>query len=301
MAARIFLDKQGALRHWVRLSIALPTVLLTAWLVPLAMTRLFQWLFPVWGVTAETVKRAPGWAQVLYGGWAYLNGALQGAAMALAAWLLGPALRARMRMGKGLGKGLLAGTAAAFTLILVFRLLDVMRFGGALSRPAFSWLTPLVTLYMVSQALGAAMAVLLLGELLSGWHRLAAIAGCGLLYALLFGRWTPVGFATGALFGASMFLMREKNGGVAPAFGFLAAFSIFTVAVFGMPPWQQGALYETYPVSKPWLTGGADGPWSGIMMLAMLAALTWVLALQNRKMKAAPPPLPARPGRVGEN
>ena len=300
-AARLFLDKQGALHRWARLVIALLTVLLSAWLVPLLMTKLFQWLFPVWGVTAETVGRAPSWAQLLYGGWAYLNGTLQGAAMALAAWLLGPALGARVRAGKGLSAGLLAGAAAAFALVLIFRLLDVMRFGGALSRPAFSLLTPLVMLYMVSQALSVALVVLLLGEILSGWHRLAAILGCALLYALLFGRWTPVGLASGALFGASIWLAREKKGGFAPAFGFLTMFSVLTVAVFGMPPWQQGALYETYPVSKPWLTGGADGPWSGLLMLFVLAVITVALALQNRGMKSAPPPPPARPRRAGRN
>ncbi len=293
--------KPRGLRRWARLVIALLAVLLAAWLVPLLMTKLFQWLFPVWGVTAETIKRAPGWAQILYGGWAYLNGALQGIAMAAVAWLLGSAPGARVKMGKGFAAGLLAGAAAATALVVVFRLLDVMRFGSALSHPAPTWLTPLLMLYAVSQALGASMAVVLMGEILSGWSRLAAILGSALLYALLFGRWTPVGLASGALLGASMWLSREKFGGVAPAFGFLAAFSVLTVAVFGMPPWQQGALYETYPVSKPWLTGGGDGVWSGLVMLLILAAITWALALQSRGTKAAPPPPPAKPRRVGKS
>jgi hypothetical protein len=250
-AGRLFIDGKSGLRRWTRLVIALAAVLAAAWAVPLGMTKLFQWLFPAWGVTAENVGRAPGWVQVLYGGWTYLNGIVQGAAISLAAWFIGPLLGTRVRMGKGLFVGLLAGAVAAGVLLIFFRLTDVMRFGYALSSPAFSALTPVLILYLLIQALGASLAALIIGEILSGWNRPSALIGCALVYALLFGRWTPIGLAGGALFGVSLWLAREKKGGVAPAFGFLSAFSFLTVAVFGMPPWQQGALYETYPVSKP--------------------------------------------------
>ena len=294
ISEKILLDKAGALRRWVKLILALAALLLAAWAVPLGLTALFQRLFSLWGVTAGTVSRAPGWAQALYGGWLYVNGFVQGAAIALAAWLCGRALDERVRMGKGMALGLTAGALAAAALIGCFRLLDVARFGHALSRPEFSVLTPMLLFYAVAQALGAALAAGLIGKILAGWRRALGFAGCAIAYWALFGRWTALGAVNGALFGLLLWGMYEKKGGVAPAFGFLAMFSAMTVAVFGMPPWQQGALYETYQVSKPWLTGGELGPWAGLGMTAVLALLTLVWALQNRKTKAAPPPRPAK-------
>jgi hypothetical protein len=300
-AKKVLLDRNGALCRFVKLILALAALLLAAWAVPLGLTALFQALFSAWDVTGETVSLAPGWAQALFGGWLYVNGCIQGAAISLAAWFIGPLLGTRVRMGKGLFVGLLAGAVAAGVLLIFFRLTDVMRFGYALSSPAFSALTPVLILYLLIQALGASLAALIIGEILSGWNRPSALIGCALVYALLFGRWTPIGLAGGALFGVSLWLAREKKGGVALAFGFLSAFSFLTVAVFGMPPWQQGALYETYPVSKPWLTGGETGPWAGLAMLLILAGLTAALALPDRRTKAAPPEPPARPGKAGKS
>ncbi len=97
-----------------------------------------------------------------------MNGALQGAAIALAVVLIGRALGEPVRMGKGLWTGLAAGALAAAALTAVFRLLDVMRFGHALSQPAFSALTPMLLTYALAQALGAALAAGLIGGVLSG-------------------------------------------------------------------------------------------------------------------------------------
>jgi hypothetical protein len=294
ISKKVLLDAGGALRRWVKLLLALAALLLAAWAVPLGLTALFQALFSAWGVTAETVSRAPGWAQALYGGWLYVNGLTQGAAMALAAWGMGRALNERVRMGKGTVLGLAAGALATVALILSFRLLDVARFGHALSKPAFSVLTPMLLFYVLAQALGAALAAGLIGKILAGWRRALAFAGCAAAYWALFGRWTAFGAVNGALFGLLLWGMYEKKGGVAPAFGFLAMFSALTNAVFGMPPWQQGALYETYQVSKPWLTGGELGPWAGLGMMVILALFTLAWALQSRRTKAAPPPPPAK-------
>jgi hypothetical protein len=280
---RVWLAADGSLRRWLKLLAALVAVLAAAWAVPLLFTALFQALFAAWGIDGETVARAPGWARALYGGWLYVSGTLQGVAVALAAALVGRALGERVRMGKGIAAGLLAGALAAIALIALNRLLDVMRFGHALSNPVFSGLTAALALYLLAQALGAALAVGLVGEVLAGWRRALGYAGCAALYALLFGRWTLLGVVNSALFGLLLWHMREKKGGVAPAFGFLAAFSVLTVAVLGMPPWQQGALYETYHVSKPWLTGGNLGPWAGLAMTAVLLIVTAALALPSRK------------------
>lgn len=291
---RLFLAADGSLRRPVKLLAALTAVLAAAWGTPLAITALFQTLFAAWGVNGETVSRAPGWAQGLFGGWLYISGIAQGAMVALAAALTGRGIGERARMGKGLFKGALAGALAAAALIALFRLLDVMRFGYALTKPALSGLTGILALYALAQALGAALAVGLIGQILSGWHRILGYLGCAAAYAALFGRWTALGLVNGALFGLLLWQAREKSGGVAPAFGFLAIFSVLTVAVFGMPPWQQGALYETYHVSKPWLTGGGLGPWAGLGMTALLLALTLAWALPSRRTKAAPLPRPAR-------
>ncbi len=296
-----FLNRSGQLRRGFKLVFALSAVLLAAWAVPTAMTALFGRLFEVWGVTSESAARAPGWAQLLYGGFSYVSGFAQGAAIFLAARLMGRALGARVEMGKGFHLGIVAGAGTAFGLLALLRLLDVMRFGHALTRPALSALTPMLMTFLVAQALGAAMATGLIGEILSGWHKAFAYAGSALLYALLFGRWTPIGLLSGALFGLLLWLMREKKGGIAPAFGFLSAFSLLTVGVFGMPPWSQGALYETYHVSKPWLTGGGAGPWAGLLLPMILLSFIAALALPNRRTKAAPLPRPARPGRAERN
>ncbi len=280
---RFWLDAGGSIRRWLKLLAALIAILAASWAVPFLLTALFQALFAAWGIDGETVARAPGWAQGLYGGWLYVNGTLQGAAIALAAWLTGLALGERVRMGKGLWAGVLAGALAATALIALFRLLDVMRFGHALSSPAFSGLTPMLLIYVLAQALGAVLAAGLIGQVLSGWRRALGYAGCAALYALLFGRWTAFGILNSVLFGILLWQTHEKSGGVAPAFGFLAVFSVLTVAVLGMPPWQQGALYETYHVSKPWLSGGDMGPWAGLAMTAALAVLIAVSALPNRK------------------
>ena len=295
------LGADGPLRRFIKLFAALAAVLAAAWAVPLLLTVLFQALFEAWGVNAETAARAPGWARGLFGGWLYVSGMIQGAAVALTAALTGRALGARPRMGKGLWLGLLAGALAVAALTALSRLLDVMRFGHALSAPALSALTAALTVYLLAQALGAAFAAGLVGEVLAGWGRLFGYAGCAALYALLFGRWTWIGVVNSALFGLSMWRVREKTGGVAPAFGFLAAFSVLTVAVMGMPPWQQGSLYETYHVSKPWLTGGGMGPWAGLTMTVILIVIIAVLALPSRRMKADPPPRPARVRPAGKS
>jgi hypothetical protein len=279
---RFWLDGDDSLRRWLKLLAALAAVLSAAWAAPLLLTALFQALFAAWGVNGETVARAPGWARGLFNGWLYVNGTVQGAAIALAAVWIGSALGERVRMGKGLWMGLIAGALAAVVLIVMSRLLDVMRFGHALSSPDVSGLTAALTMYLLAQALGAALATGLIGQILSGWHRYWGYLGCAALYALLFGRWTAIGVVNSALFGLLLWHIREKNGGVAPAFGFLAVFSVLTVAVLGMPPWQQGALYETYHVSKPWLTGGNMGPWAGLAMTVLLVFIA-VSALPNRK------------------
>lgn len=297
----LFLNREGQMRRGLKLAFAIAAVFLAAWAVPMGATVLFGRLFEVWGVTSENVARAPGWAQLLYGGFAYVSGFLQGAAIWLAARLMGRALGARVEMGKGLCAGIAAGAVAAFGLLALLRLLDVMRFGHALTRPAFSALTPMLMAFLVAQALGAVMATGMIGEILSGWHKSAAYAGCALLYALLFGRWTPIGLLSGALFGGLVWLTRENKGGVAPATGFLSVFSLLTVAVFGMPPWSQGALYETYHVSKPWLTGGEAGHWGGLLLPAVFLLLIAGLALPSRRTKAAPPLHPARPRRAERN
>jgi len=288
-AKGLLFDRGGALRRGVRLILALAALLLSAWAVPFLLTRLSALMFSVWGVTAENAGRAPGWVQGLYGGWLYLVSLAQGGAIALAALLAGRSLGFRVRMGKGIAFGLLLGAGAAAGMILAFRLADVMRFGHALSRPQWSGLAVLLAVSAAAQALGAALATGLVGEALSGWRRPLALAGCAGFYALLFGRWTPAGLASGALFGLLTWLWREKKGGFSPAFGFLAMFSVLTVAVFGLPPWQPGALYETYPVSKPWLTGGEAGPWAGLFLTALLAALTLAAALPSRRARAAAP------------
>jgi hypothetical protein len=298
---RFWLAADGSLRWWLKLLAALAAVLAAAWAVPLLLTALFQALFAAWGVNGETVARAPGWAQALFNGWLYINGLVQGGMIALAAALVGRALGERVRMGKGLWTGLLAGALAAAVLIALFRIFDVMRFGYALSKPSFSGLTAALTLYLLAQALGAALAAGLIGNLLSGWHRALGYGGCAVAYAVLFGRWTALGLINSVLFGLLLWKTREKKGGVAPAFGFLAAFSVLTAAVLGMPPWQQGALYETYHVSKSWLTGGGMGPWAGLAMTAILMALTLALALPNRRTKAEPLPRPARARPTGKS
>lgn len=297
----LILDRSGQLRRGFRLFLALAAVLLAAWAVPAAMTMLFGRLFEVWGVTSESVGRAPGWVHLLYGGFAYVSGFVQGAAIWLVARLMGRALGARVKMGKGLFAGIAAGAVVALGVLVLLRLLDVMRFGYALTHPKLSALTPLLMAFLIAQALGAVMAAGLAGEILSGWHRALAYAGSALVYALLFGRWTLVGLLSGALFGGLIWLIREKKGGVAPAAGFLVAFSVLTVAVFGMPPWSQGALYETYHVSKPWLTGGGAGPWAGLLLPAILLMLIAALARPSRRTKAVPPPRPARLRKAGRS
>ena len=184
------------------------------------MTALFQWLFSTWGVTGETVARAPGWAQGLFGGWLYVNGFVQGAAVAFVCSFTGRALGERVRLGKGFITGLAAGALVAFVLLAFFRVIDVMRFGQALTRPALGALTPMLILYLLAQALGAALAVGLIGEVLSGWRRALAFPGCALLYAVLFGRWTAVGIVNSVLFGLLLWWMREKKAGLRPPLDF---------------------------------------------------------------------------------
>ncbi len=298
---KLLFDENRALRRGIRLGLSLAALSLAAWLTPLALAGLFARLFEVWGVTADNVLRAPGWVRLLYEGWLYFSGLVQGGVLALTALLVGRALNVPPRWGKGLGAGALWGAAAALGMVLAFRLLDVMRLGYALTRPRFSDLTALLILSVAFQSLGAALATGLVGELLRGWRRASALVGCAAFYALLFGRWTPIGLVNGALFGLAAWLFREKKGGFAPAFGFLGAFSTLTVAVLGMPPRQPGALYETYPVSKPWMTGGVAGPWAGLFMTAILAALILALALPGRKRRAAAPRRPATPPPSGRN
>ena len=75
---KLLFDENRALRRGIRLGLSLAALSLAAWLTPLALAGLFARLFEVWGVTADNVLRAPGWVRLLYEGWLYFSGLVQG-------------------------------------------------------------------------------------------------------------------------------------------------------------------------------------------------------------------------------
>jgi hypothetical protein len=286
---KLILDDPGAPRRGVALLASLGALMLAAWLAPFALSAWMEGLFSIWNVTAENVARAPQWIQWLYAVWPLLISFVQGAAVWALALILARVFRADLRLRGGFFPGLAASAALTLAAVALFCALDVMRFGYALTQPQMSGLSALLLAAAAAQAAGAVFATGLIGAIASGWSRAASLAAAAIFYALFFGKWTPLGLINGALFGLGLELMREKSGGVAPAAGFLMGFSALTTALIGFPARQIGAVYEFYPVSKPWLTGGDAGVWAGLFMTVALIGAILALALPIQKTKAAPP------------
>lgn len=279
---RLFRDAAGRLRAGWLLAAALAGYAAASLAVRLGLNAAFAALFRAWGVNAENVARAPGWARLIYA-WhgSAVTLAVNAAVIALSLGLRRlwrkdrPAREAR----KPALLAWLAGTGFAVLSAALFLAADSLRALWPLSRPN---LTPgLLPLWLLSLS-GVAAEALFTRRLLydglrprwgSAWALAVSTAAfffiggghtgdalsalnvlllgllCGLVYAR-FGLWAAVGLRWGWSF-ANAFLLGFGGGG-----------------------WS---VYRLYGVSETLLTGGDAGLICGLWTtLALAAGIVWL-------------------------
>ena len=292
---RLIRNKDG----WIRTALAvLMALCLYALCVPGAEWLYwtgFNALMRLWGVTDRNIARAP----LLVRLFARYSGVLL--TLVQSALLFGLSRRvmkafsldAPEKAGRGsaCARGALCGAGSLLVLWILLLLIDNMRLGRSLLRPAWSVNAVLLPVTLAATA-GAGLC----------W-------GLGLLYRL-FERSLPEPFAValGALLlapvtlgsahidamvavntllcGAVLCLSVKRKGSRAWAFGFLCAVWILERAALGFPGYA-AALYETYPVNYYWLNGGERGLWHGAAMTALLLCQIMLLIRPFRRRSAS--------------
>ncbi len=249
---------------------------LGAWLFGLGS----QALLNLWGVTQKTLPYAPQWLQTLLSCYGSLEAIAQGLFGFAAAWLGAKYLRKKpirlqfghILSGAGIGFGL---SAIAFVLLKCTGSVRTMGSGSV------GILSEILTL------LGAFFAVLGPEALLGGcffdhlpkknplW--LAVFALLNALLYILSAYWTPAAIIGALAMSAACALLYWKQSFLAAAalrcawvFG---AHRIFGFSANGAP----GIFFETYPVSRDWLTGGAMGLEGGWLYAILLCAACAIL------------------------
>ena len=276
---------------------ALPLGAAAALGVGFLFTSGYHWLtarlFAAWGVTSANLSLAPGWVQFVVQNAAILGAMLLNGAIALLALgLLRLQTCERPKWGRGLPSGLALGALIAALALLLFRLIDAMRFGYALYRPQFSASTPLLFAYCALAALGAELLSrgFALRALLRSNRRALAYLVSVLFQVILYGlteQVSAISLLNCALWGLLAALLYERTGGVACAWGLQFALQALTAGVLGMPPRAPGALFELYSGASNWLTGGDAGLNAGIYLTLVFSALiAWYVWTGRRPAKA---------------
>lgn len=276
----------GRLRTGWALILVLIACVFAQWLGAWGFSALTQKLFALWGVTEKSVSYAPQWLQTAIGCYGSLEAAAQGLCGLAAAWLgarflLGQRLPGRIRhifTGAGIGFAL---SALAFALLRLTDSVRTMPSGG---------MSPLAEVLSLLGALGSALAPeALLGGIvfaLAAPHANISLqkgllfVAFALLNALLYALscpWTPAALASLLCMSAACAMLYARQswlGAVAlRCFWSFSAHRIFGFSSTGLT----GMFFETYPVSRDWLTGGDYGLESGWLCALLFAAATWCI------------------------
>ena len=256
------------------------TITLVAWAtaslgVRFGLGALFQALFRVWNVNADTAAKAPAWARVLYSWHGSLISVLRAAAVAALCvplrrlWKLRPA---PMRL-KALPPACLIGFGAIIAMGLLALAADSLRLEWPLDRPRFSAGQPVLLVSL----LAVALAEELLGKgivfdgLKARWGSLRAAVCAAILFFFINGGWSGnVVSAVNVLLMGFLTCRLYALWGLGASAGFRVGWSFAAMCALGFGGGEL-ALYRLYHVSEGWLTGGDGGPVYGLFATAFLA------------------------------
>lgn len=285
MTKHRFSSPNGALRPAISVPLTLCAFFAAQWLGAWGFGQISSLLLSAWGVTDKSLPYAPAWLQTAIASY----GALESAAGAIAAcfavllcakFLFRRPLRLHCRhilLGSGIGFAL---SAAAFAVCMLTGSTRCMAAGSV--SIAAECITVIGTFFCAlapEALLGGVFFPLLRGN---RWLRIAVFAALNLVMYVLGVYWTaPALLAAAALSAACAALYETKSFWAAAALR--CFFSVFAHRLFGFSANGAPSLFfETYPVSRDWLTGGDLGLESG-WLCAALFLLAAVLIIRRRK------------------
>ena len=246
-----------------------------------AFDALAALLLEIWGVTAKTLLYAPAWLQTALASYFSLRslvcGALgYGGVLLCARYLYKDRLHVQWRhiaLGAGIGICL---SALAFAILMPTGSVRTMKAHGVF---------PLAELFSFA---GAAFSALSAESLLGGvlyrasrlrrpWlKRLVFVLLGALLYGLS-ASWSFLSILSVFAMSALCASLYEKRSFWASAavrcFWAFGTHRIFGFSANGTP----GIFFETYPVSRDWLTGGDFGLESGLLCAVLFAAAAFIV------------------------
>lgn len=244
----------------------------------------FAALFRAWGVNADTVVRAPGWAQLLYRWHGSLTTvAVAAVLLALSAWLrrlwLHECTASRFQP-RAMGVCALAGVGLALAALMLGLIPDSVRTEWPLTAPRLTWALPALCAASLLLALAeeAFTKRVLYDGVKSRWGAAWASVVATTVFFLINGG--GLGNAISAvnvlLLGALCCALYARYG-LWAAVGFRWGWSAATVFLLGFGG-AEASVYRFYGVSERLLTGGDAGPAYGLWTTALLAAsLGWML------------------------
>lgn len=267
---------------WLRLvwALLLALIWIAAALValPLLLGRALSALFDVWNLQADTLARAPVWAQALYGNAGTLVALVSSAAL-IGAGLLCCRMCGLQARREAIRPRMLLWALPPLGATALALAVDSLRLKNALTAPQTggAWVALLAVALLTALAEGVWFQRFLYGALV----RVCPGGVVRWIVALLFAlhaAWrpdaTPLLAVNMLLLGA--LLLRPE--GAAAGFA-LRRFAFLLPGVLVSAPAGCGALYELLDVSEDWLTGGAAGISAGGLMTAILLA---ILVCENR-------------------
>lgn len=258
-------------------------------LLGLALARYFE----AWNLTYRTISQAPGWLRALY----EYSDAL--CVFASGGVLLGLSRLYANRGGKRAAwrRVLLCGVIAALLAVAAVAILtvaDALRVGG--SRPALS--PDLLFSFALFWIMIAGCEGMERGWMRGALHR----AGFERAEPVLLPLWAAVlRIATGAsalqavnaaLLAFILTLSARAFLSIGPGVAIRFACQWVAAGLLGVPEggaYGLRALYEIYPVSSPWLTGGARGLDAGAAYTVVLLLLLFIIRPLYRELRGVLP------------
>lgn len=246
---------------------------------------LINFLFGVWGVTAENLPRAHGWIYLIgahLSEWMIIAG---GTALWIVAWLLTRLTGGTLDKGQYAGRSIAAGALFGCLLWALLRLTDSVRMGWHFSSPEWNG-EILISLaaYFLTACSTEALFRGALHETTRTWPRWAAMTLSAVSFAVFSVSERSVGMVLNLLLiGLLMEYFRQKTHGYLP--GAMMRFGAYGVVygIFGCCGSASCALYESYPAAHDFLSGGNVGPFSGGLLCILLALLGAGFLLGNHK------------------
>lgn len=289
MKRDMFFDADGRLRMGLAAPAAIALYFAAQYIAAAGFGLISGALLKAWGVTAKSLPYAPHWLQTALAGIGSLESVVQGLAGLLAVWFCARFLRKRrlgLRAGH-IGTGAGIGFALAAAAFVLLRTTDSVRCMAA------DRLYPLAELFAALGALGAALAPeALLGGFFAPemrgrpWVRALTFMVLNALMYVLGAAWSVPAIACALAMSAACAVLYERLSFAAAAAmrGFFGVFAhrLFGFSAVGAP----GMFFETYPVSRDWLTGGDAGLEAGWLCAALFAACA-ALAWKTMKKKKA--------------